>query len=199
MRRHLEWLEQELQATRNRLDAARFSPWTPQAVLDSLERTIAQLTEEIKAVQQAVSRQLEQDSPWSRPVELLTSIPGVGTQRAALLLSEMPPVRRCTRAGQWVAFCGLAPEPRQSGKGHYSRLSRVGPPGSGGPLPARHQRPALESCGTGLGPAIARPGQDRTGRIVAAMHKLLRLCFGVLKSGQPFDPNRCKPRAALDL
>ena len=32
-------------------------------------------------------------------------------------------------------------------------------------------------------------GRGKTGRvrIVAAMHKLLRLCFGVLKSGRPFD------------
>jgi len=40
LRRHVDCLRKELQAARNRLDTASFSPWTPQEVLDSLERTI---------------------------------------------------------------------------------------------------------------------------------------------------------------
>ena len=57
LRRHVEWLEKELQAARNRLDTASFSPWTPQAVLDSLERTIQQLVEEIKLVRVSMASQ----------------------------------------------------------------------------------------------------------------------------------------------
>ncbi len=78
MRRHVEWLEKELQATRNRLGTASFSPWTPQEVLDSLKRTIQQLEEEIRLVREAMASQLKQNQEWTRQIALLTTIPGVG-------------------------------------------------------------------------------------------------------------------------
>ena len=188
LRRHVEWLGKELQAARNRLDTASFSPWTPPAVLESLERTIQQLEEEIELVREAMASQQEQDPEWTRQAALLTTIPGVGKQTATLLLSEMPPVSRCSSAGAWAAFCGLNPEPRQSGKGYYSRLSRMGSPRvrAGLYLPAisaLRWNPVVKALGKRM------RGRGKTGRvmIVAAMHKLLRLCFGVLKSGRPFD------------
>ena len=170
------------------MDTASFSPWTPQEVLDSLERTIKQLEEEIKLVREAMASQQQQNQEWTRQMELLTTIPGVGEQTATLLLTELPPVSRCSSAGSWAAFCGLNPEPRQSGKGHYSRLSRVGSPRvrAGLYLPAvsaLRWNPVVKALGERM------RGRGKTGlvRIVAAMHKLLRLCFGVLKSGRPFD------------
>ena len=188
LRRHVEWLGKELQAARNRLDTASFSPWTPREVLDSLERTIQQLEEEITLVRQAMATQQEQNQKWASQMELLTTIPGVGEQTATLLLTELPPVSRCSSAGTWVAFCGLNPEPRQSGKGHYSRLSRVGSPRvrAGLYLPAvsaLRWNPVVKA----LGDRMRGRGKVGRVRIVAAMHKLLRLCFGVLKSGRPFD------------
>ena len=38
----------------------------------------------------------------------------------------MPEAARCESARTCVAFAGLNPEPRESGKMHYSRLSRMG-------------------------------------------------------------------------
>ena len=176
LRRHLVWLEKELQAARNRLDTASFSPWTPQEVLDSLERTIQQLEEEIKLVRAAMASQQEQNQEWTRQMELLTTIPGVGEQTARLLLTELPPVARCPSARTWAAFCGLNPEPRQSGKGHYSRLSRKGTARvrAGLYLPAvsaLRWNPVVKA----LGERLRGRGQTGRVRIVAAMHKLLRL------------------------
>ena len=199
LERHLEWLERELRATRNRQDSSQFSPWTPQPVLDSLERTMDQLNQEIEATKKAIDQQLELHHHWREQLELLTSIPGIGRRTASLLLSEMPPVSQCASAKSWVAFCGLAPEPRQSGKGSYSRLSRVGTPRvrTGLYLPAisaLRWNPAVRALGQRL------KEREKTGRvrIVAAMHKLLRICYGVLKSGLPFDPQRCQP-ATIDI
>ena len=198
LERHRDWLERELRATKNRQDSAQRSPWTPQPVLDSLERTIDQLTQEIEAVKAAIQEQLALPAHWSRQVELLTSIPGVGQRTASLLLSEMPPVGHCASAKSWVAYCGLAPEPRQSGKVAYSRLSRSGTARvrAGLYLPALAAlrcNPPVRDLGRRL---KDREKQGRV-RIVAAMHKLLRICYGVLKSGRPFEPQRCQP-AALD-
>lgn len=188
LRRHLEWLEKELQGARNRLDSASFSPWTPQTVLDSLERTIQQLEKEAQQVREAMGSQQDRHQEWTHQLHLLTSIPGVGERTATLLLTEMPPVANCPSARSWVAFCGLNPEPRQSGKGQYSRLSRVGTARvrAGLYLPAvsaLRWNPVVKA----LGDRLRERGKVGRVRIVAAMHKLLRLCFGVLKSGRPFD------------
>ena len=200
LRRHLEWLEKELHAARNRQEAAAFSPWTPKEVLDSLGRTIQQLEEEIALVRKAMASQQEQNQEWTRQMDLLTSIPGVGQQTATLLLAEMPPVARCSSARTWAAFCGLNPEPRQSGKSTYSRLSRKGTPRvrAGLYLPAVSAlrcNPVVKALGDRL------RGRGKTGRvrIVAAMHKLLRLCFGVLKNGRPFDLSLHQPILKVDI
>ena len=189
--RRLDWPERELRAARNRWEAARFSPWHPQPVLDSLERATGQLTQEIEEVQGAAGRQLRQSAHWRQQAELLASIPGAGERTAALLLSEMPPVERCASAKNWAAFCGPAPEPRQPGKGSYSRLSRMGRARvrAGLCLPATSAlrwNPVVRDLGR-------RPKErEKQGgrRIVAAMHKLPRICFGVLKGGQPFEPQK---------
>jgi len=186
--RHVEWLEKEMQGASNRLETARFSPWTPQAVLDSLERTIQQLEEEAKKVREEMAAHQQEQPEWNAQVKLLTSIPGIGERTAVLLLSEMPQVANCSNAKSWVAFCGLNPEPRESGKAHYSRLSRVGTARvrAGLYLPAvsaLRWNPAVKALGKRLG----EKGKLGRVRVVAAMHKLLRLCFGVLKSGRPFD------------
>jgi transposase len=187
-RRHLEWLDQELQRIHNRLEAARFSPWTPQAVLQSLERTIQQLEEEARQVREALECQQQAHPEWTVQLKLLTSIPGVGKKTALLLLSELPPVTSCSSARSWVAFCGLNPEPRDSGKAHHSRLSRIGTARvrAGLYLPAvsaLRWNPLIKA----LGDRLKARGKIGRVRVVAAMHKLLRLCFGVLKSGRPFD------------
>ena len=193
-RRHLEWLEQEVRRVRNRREAAQFSPWTPDAVLDSLERTIDQLEEEIAKLRKSLDQQLESHPKLAAQLQLLLSIPGVGKKTAQLLLSEMPAVSNFTDGGQWAAFCGLTPEPRQSGKGNYSRLCRAGTARvrAGLYLPAvcalRHNPLVME-----LGERLLARGKSSRVRIVAAMHKLMRLCYGVLKSGRPFDPNHNKP------
>ena len=121
-------------------------------------------------------------------MELLTSIPGVGKKTALLVLSELPPVTSCSSARSWVAFCGLNPEPRDSGKAHHSRLSRIGTARvrAGLYLPAvsaLRWNPLVKA----LGDRLKARGKIGRVRVVAAMHKLLRLCFGVLKSGRPFD------------
>ena len=163
LERHRQWLEGELQAARNRWDSARFSPWTPQPVLDSLDRTIDQLTQEIESVKKAINQQLEQHPVWSRQMQLLTPIPGVGRRTARLLLSEMPLVDRCASAKNWVAYCGLAPDPRQSGRSSHSRLSRTGTARMGPDSICRPSRPCAGIRRYGSWVNVSRNGRNWAG------------------------------------
>jgi transposase len=46
-----------------------------------------------------------------------------------------------------------------------------------------------------LGWRLQRKGRSGKYVVVAAMRKLLRLIFGVIKQGKPFDPNWSNPTA----
>ncbi len=189
LRRHRDQLEEEMRATRNRLESASHSPWISPQVARSLRRTIAHLEGEIADASEKLDEAVEADEMLSTAAALLESVPGVARRTALLILSELPPAHTCRGPRSWVAFAGLCPEPRESGKAKWSRLSRVG---SGrirkqlymAALAAMRWNPAVAAY-------VARLAErGKTGKlaVVAAMTKLVRICFGVLKNRRPFDP-----------
>ncbi len=187
LRRHKEWLEGQLQDTKNRLEAAEHSPWTPRAVIQSLKQTARDLERQVEQVQKALEILVASEERWQREIPLLVSIPGIGVQTAILLLSELPPVDRCASAKTWVAFCGVNPTPYDSGKHKSSRLSRAGTVHvRAGPywptIVSMGHNPLIRPFNTRLQAA----GKLGKVRIMAAMNKLLHLCFAVLKRGTPF-------------
>lgn len=189
LRRHLEWLEQTIQAARNRQGAAARSPWTPPEVRQSLERTIRELEEEARAVQERLHARVVQDERCQQELALLTSIPGIGRETALVLLSELPPVAQCASAKSWVAYSGISPAIQQSGKKQASQLSRVGSARVRRALylpavSALRWNPTVRALNTRL-LGRSKPGKVR---VVAAMNKLLCLAFGVLKTGSPYNP-----------
>lgn len=188
MRRHLEWLQKEARATRNRLETACRSPWTPQSVARSLKRTIKRLDDELGQAKDALDERLKANKELQSQLELLITIPGVGKNTAVMVLAEMPQVQNCESSKAWVAFCGLNPEIRQSGKSSFSRLSRVG----SSRIRAKLYMAAVVALR--VNPLVKDMRQRLNARgksgklvVVAAMNKLIRLCYGVLKSGKPFD------------
>jgi transposase len=88
-----------------------------------------------------------------------------------------------------IAYAGLNPRQHQSGTSvdRATRISKIG----NAVLRAALYMPALSAMR--YNPAIVTRLKSR-GRlkpkqiVVAAMRKLLVLCFGVLKTGKPFDP-----------
>jgi transposase len=194
LRRHLEWLEDQAQMVRGRLEAARHSPWTPKEVARSLERTLREREEEVGRIKEALERKIAQDERWEREVRLVESIPGIGWRSAVLVVSEMPSVGQCSSAKSWAAFYGVHPAIHQSGKASKSKLSRAG-------APRLRRRLFMAAVATlSWNPSIRALNQrlklrGKTGmqRVMAAMHKLLRQCFGVLKTGSPFNPQMAIP------
>lgn len=196
LRRHLAWLEGEARAARNRLETARRSPWTLPEVIASLERTATALEEEAAQVAHLLETRVEAHPQWGHAIALLTTVPGIGVKTAIVLVSELPAQARCASSKAWVAFCGVNPEPRESGTSRYSRLSRRGRPRLRAALymaavSAMRWNPVVHA----LCQRLQAKGKSGRVRVMAAMNKLLHLCFGVLRSGRPFDLSLHQPSA----
>lgn len=199
LHRHQDWLRQEIGSTRNRLEAAQHSPWTPASVRHSLERVLRDLEAEAERIAKELRTTIATNERWAEAIRLLMTIPGIGAATALLILAELPSVQRCSRGKQWVAYCGIDPKPYESGNTSRSRMSRMG---------NRDIRARLYLAGVSAlrwNPAIVAYGErlrakGKRGRVrvMAAMNKLLRQCFAVLRSGRPYDP-AIHQQATLDL
>lgn len=188
MARRLQTLKTDRQRERNR----RQSGIPNQEVEATIVAHIAFLDEQIEALSQRIREHIDQHPDLKRDKELLTSIPGVGDVVAAVFLAEVPDVSRFPQATQLAAFAGLTPGQRQSGSSlnGRSRLVKWG----NTYLRAVLFMPALSAHRwnpliAALKQRLEDRGKNGMTITVAIMRKLLHLCYGVLKTGKPFDPN----------
>lgn len=206
LRRQVEWLQAQLQAARNRRDTLKRSPFVPDPVVANLDGVIRDLEQGVQAMEEAIKAWLKQHPHLQAEVRLVATVKGIGWRTAVLIVGEFPGVQHCQDAKDWVAYAGLHPEIRQSGKSWASVLSRMGPAvirkGLYWPaIVALRANPSIKSLGERLGANGKRNKQI----IVAAMTKLVRQAFAVLKAGTPFDPQwhlqgrRQKPHPTLDI
>jgi transposase len=122
-------------------------------------------------------------------VKLLTSIKGIGVDSAISILFEIEDIHRFPTVKKLVAYFGINPEFRQSGDGTYgNHMSKSG---------RKALRPVLYMCGLAaynwdpmmkqLYKRYREKGKCHNFAIGVLMHKLLRIVYGVLKSGKPYD------------
>lgn len=122
-------------------------------------------------------------------VKLLSTIVGVGTMTAIMILFEIEDINRFATAKKLVAYFGLNPEYRISGDGKWgNHLSKKG---------RKMMRARLYMCC--LSAATRDPmmkqlyaryrgmGKDHYFAMGVLMHKMLRVIYGILKSGKPYD------------
>jgi transposase len=159
--------------------------------------TIEHFTAQIKAVDKAIREAIDQDDELRCRRDLLLSVVGVGETLAASLLVEMPEPKVLRRSGEIVAYAGLNPSHHRSGTSidRPTRISKVG----NATLRSSLYMPALSAMR--YNPAIVAlvARLKNAGRlkpkqiVVAAMRKLLVICFGVLKTGRVFDTTITMP------
>lgn len=198
--RHLEDLENDRQRQRNRLHAIEHSALPSDVVVANLKRQIDFLSQQIKQVKKQIQDHINQHPDLKKQRNLLASIKGIGFLTAAKLLAEYGDMSQFDHVGQVVAFAGLNPKHRQSGssvrgKTHISKIGRS-------TIRALLYMPAISAKRYNplLQPLVERlQAQGLCGMeiVVAVMRKLLHLAFGILKSGQPFDPNYLKNETAF--
>ena len=163
------------------------------AVAQSLaDATISHFTSQLGAVEKGIAQTIDNDSDLRRKRDLLLSISGVGETLASAVLAELPGPDVLRSSAEVVAYAGLNPRQHQSGTSidRPTRISKIGNvvlrtalymPA----MSAMRYNPAIVALVTRL---KARGRLKPKQIVVAAMRKLLVLCFGVLKTGKPFDP-----------
>jgi transposase len=182
--RRVEQLLEMRQMERNRLDTAN------PAAHASLQTLIATLDQELATLRATIRHMIDDDPDLRGRRDLLASIPGLGDATIAHLLVLFSPHYGFHSAKQVVAFVGLAPNPHQSGDTEQTRLSKIGD----ALLRKVLYMPALAAWKHNLSirvfcERLKANGKSGKAVVCAAMRKLLHIAFGVLKSGQPFDPN----------
>jgi transposase len=182
---HLEALEQMRQQEANRLSAG-----VPSAtVRTTIEAHLAFLDAQREQLEQQIREHIDQHPSLKEQLRLLCTIKGIGERTAFRLIAK--DLRRYADARAAVADAGLNPRIVNSGvfKGR-TRLSKVGDASLRKALyfPAvvaiQHNPIVQPFC-----ERLAQRGLCNLALIGAAMRKLLCLAYGVLKSGQPFDPH----------
>lgn len=172
---------------KNRLKADKH----PVAVADSIAATIAFYDQQIAQLEAEIQSHIAQHpDSLGKQMQLLTSITGIGDKTAAIIISELPDVKRFKTAKQITAYAGLTPEQLQSGPMHKSRgLIKLG---------SKRLRTALyfpAIVGMRFNPVLrnmaqrlADNGKCKMTIIGALMRKMLRIVYGILKNQTPFDP-----------
>ena len=159
-----------------------------QALADA---TVSHFTSQLGAVDKAIALTIDNDPDLRSKRNLLLSIRGVGETLAGVVLAELPGPDVIRSSAGVVAYAGLNPRQHQSGTSveRATRISKIG----NAVLRAALYMPALSAMR--YNPAIVAlvtrlksQGRLKPKQIVvAAMRKLLVLCFGVLKTRRPFD------------
>jgi len=188
--RHRDNLLDSRQQVRNRLKAG--------VRHDEVQRQLQEqeqlLTRQIDEVEDEVEQLIRHDEALLLRFKLLCSIPGVGPILAAHFLAEVPDITRFEDADQLAAYAGLVPSHSESGASKKkSKLAKTG----NVHLRTAFYMPALSAARHNplIAAFVARlqaNGKSKMTIVAAVMHKLLRLAYGVLKSGRPFDPDFAK-------
>ena len=163
---------------------------------------IAFINRQIAQVEADIAAHIQAHPPLAEQMRLLTSIPGISNILGAAALATID-FQRFDNARQVCAFIGTCPSRHQSGpsagstrinKQGHSLLRRLAYMGA---LSAMRYNPHIKQCAA----RWQSPERKGNGRALtpkqtvgAAMNKLARQMFGVLKSGQPYQP--CQPIAA---
>lgn len=191
MVRRRQQLLQDLQAERNRLE----DPQMASFVRQDIQGHIRQLTTHIKATTKAIEEHVLKSATLQKQVALLRTIPGVGLLVAVTLLAEVPLITSFGRARRVAAFVGLTPSLAQSG----TSINRRGVITRQGPALLRKMlyMAAIQVVrkSNELNPvyeAMLARGKSKMCALIAIMHKIVRLAYGVLKHETAFAPNLAK-------
>jgi len=192
-----EQLVETRTAAQNRLHALKEDEDSLDFVIESVEKELAHLDEQVREIDRRISLHMDRHEGLREDRELLTSIPGIGDTTAASWLAHLGDLSRFDKPSQIVAHIGIAPRERQSGSSVRGKpqICRTGIKELRKALylpvvvAATRFNPTLKAFYQRL---LAR-GKQKKVALIACMNKLIRIIWAILKSRKPFDPGRVPP------
>jgi transposase len=156
---------------------------------------IEQLQTSIKALEAHIEQYAVMDDNLNAEILLLQSIPGIGRYAATALRAEIGDFSSFQKSKQLVAFFGLDPSTKQSGKSFgVSRLSKRGSPYARAILAmcvqvAIHQRLRRPPLNPILYRYYMRKLDSKKPKVAkcAVMRKTVDIIFAVLRDRKPFE------------
>lgn len=186
-------IAQDLQRECNRQEKADATD-IPAQIQQSLSDSIEFLSKQLAQLQQDIDQHIDRHPGLKDDLALLQSIPAVGPQVGNNMLAVMHS-HDFGSADQLAAYLGLVPVERQSGSSVLgrARLSKAGPARIRAVLymaavVATRHNPHVKAVYDRL---LAR-GKSKMSALGAAMRKLVHLCFGVIKTRQPYQHDYAK-------
>lgn len=160
-------------------------------VAASIQSCLDYFKASIKDIDQQITALLAQHPQIAHQVELLCSIQGIGKHTAVRMLAEALDITQYADARAFAASIGVTPAWHTSGTSVRSQphISKVGNAHLRAALwwptiAAMRHNPVIRDFAAKL-----RQQNKKNGLIIiACMHKLIRLAFGVIHNDTPFDP-----------
>ncbi len=187
-----ELVEPKAQEIAKRLGVCRPPPGVVEPLIDEVKflvREIELFQEQIRQANDRIAREMEKRD------SLLVTVPGVGPLIAAVVTSELGDPNRFASAEKVVAFAGLDPSKRQSGKfeGRFTPISKRGPPALREVLyQAAVVAERSEEVSKDFYDGLRKRGKAYKEATVALARKILVWCWIVLRDHVAWDPVKAR-------
>lgn len=161
--------------------------------IQTLVKSIKQLNPTISEIE----KKMQANELYKTTNSLLSSIPGCGDNSAVILNIEIGDIQKFKSAGQMCAYFGTHPEKKQSGDGQTkARMSKKGSPRFRGTLYMVAKNAVLYSAYFKAIYASSRAKSNKHNHALGVvMNKLVRIIYGILKSGIPFNEKIAKSKS----
>jgi transposase len=168
------------------------------AVVERQTALLADLTEQIKAVERELQQLLDSEDEWARSIVRLQSIPGVGLVTAAWLVVATANFTACASVAAATAYLGLAPHPWQSGSSVRGK-PHIGHSGNARVRQALYMAAvSAMRCNLILRTFYARlkaAGKPSKVALCAVARKLLHWAWALVTKRRTFDPEYGHPKS----
>jgi transposase len=182
-------LAEDLQRERNRGEKYQASV-DADVIARSIAAGITFLEQQLKKIDEEIRSHIDNHPDLGRMDDLMQTIPGVGPRVSSNLTALFGAIT-FDRAEQVGAYAGLVPVEWQSGSSirGKARLSKAGPAKLRRLLympavVAAQKNPDIKA----IYDRLLAAGKSKMAALGAAMRKLVQLCFGVVRSNKPYDP-----------
>ena len=186
--RYTESIVREVAKLKTKCEAAR-----EPAILRSLKRRIKMGEKEIADLRARITKMIRSKKALKNDHDLISSIPGMGEVTCQIMIAELPEISHFKSARELAAWAGVTPCHFVSGTSGRSTtpITKIGSANLRRALfmPAMNARvfnPLLKE----FGDRLQENGKKKKQIIIAIMRKLIHQIYGILKSREPYNPEK---------